>query len=225
MTDTTWTNWSGEQTCTPRQFHRPSTEEQLQTIVADANEAGKTVRVAGAGHSFSPVVPTRDELISLEHYTGLVDVDEDEQTATVRAGTPLWELNELLDAHGLAMENLGDVDRQSVAGALIAGTHGTGTGLGILATQIRGIRLITADGEPLELTPEDSERFKAAQVSLGALGVVSTLTLDLEPALACNSAATRCHSRRFSRYFPSSPSATATSSSSGFPTPRTPSSR
>lgn len=178
----TWRNWSGGQRCTPRDIHSPATLEALQSVVARAADADRSVRVAGAGHSFSPVVPTDDVLVSLERFTGVVDVDRDRQRATVRAGTPLWALNESLAVSGLAMENLGDVDRQSVAGAMTTGTHGTGQELGVLATQLAGITLVTADGELLELSPEDGDTFRAAQVSLGALGVIAEVTLDLEPA-------------------------------------------
>lgn len=177
-----WRNWSGGQTCTPGEYRRPATESGIREVVARAADATRTVRVAGAGHSFSPVVPTDEVLCSLERYTGLVDVDPEAGRVTARAGTPLWALNESLAVQGLAMENLGDVDRQAVAGAMATGTHGTGQELGILATQLTGMTLVTADGERLELTEADGDRFRAAQVSLGALGVIADVTLDVEPA-------------------------------------------
>lgn len=182
MTDLEWTNWSGSASCRPRGYHEPSTEDELQSILADLTPSTRTLRVAGSGHSFPPVVPSEDVLLSLENYTGIVDVDTDALQATVRAGTPLGELNRALADHGLAMENLGDIDKQAIAGALSTGTHGTGIDLGILSTQVASMRLVTADGEIREVSPdEDPDLFRAAQVSLGSLGVISTITLDLEP--------------------------------------------
>lgn len=175
-----WRNWSGAVTCQPARYYEPTTEDELRALVA--RHAGeRTIRVAGSGHSFSDVVPTDDVLVSLSQYTGVTDVDYENRRATVRAGTTLAELNETLAVHGLAMANLGDVDRQTIAGALATGTHGTGIDLGILSTQIASLRLVTADGEVRTLDAGD-DAFRAAQVSLGALGIVSELTLDLEAA-------------------------------------------
>lgn len=175
-----WSNWSGSVTCRPSSVHYPRDEADLRRIVA-ACGPGDTIRVAGAGHSFTPVVESDDVLVSLAEYTGLIAVDERGRTATVRAGTPLAALTPLLAEHGLAMENMGDVDRQTVAGAISTGTHGTGADLGVLATQVSGLRLLAADGSFLDLDRGDGERFRAAQVSLGALGIVAEVTLDLEP--------------------------------------------
>jgi len=179
---TRWQNWAGSVTATPDAIRLPETEADIEDVVTAAAERGDTVRVAGSGHSFSPVVPTDDTLVSLERYTGVVDVDADAGRATVRAGTTLEELNRELRAAGLAMANLGDVDAQTVAGALATGTHGTGLDFGVLSTQAVGFRIVTADGEVLEVTPEDGDVFRSVQVSLGALGVVSEVTLDLVPA-------------------------------------------
>jgi FAD-linked oxidoreductase len=168
---------------TPAQIERPSTEDELRSVVSGAAERGDTVRVAGSGHSFSPVVPSDDTLISLEQYTGVVSVDPDAQTVTVKAGTTLADIGAELANHGLAMENLGDIDSQTIAGALSTGTHGTGLDFGVLATQIAAIRLVTADGEIRELSLDDDQAaFRAGQVSLGTMGVISELTLDVEPA-------------------------------------------
>jgi len=121
----TWADWSDTVTATPRQFVRPRSESTLREIVTDAARAGETVRVAGSGHSFSPVVPSDDRLVSLEEHTGLLEVDRDAMAVTVRAGTTLSTLNRELAERGLALSNLGDIDRQSVAGAFATGTHGT----------------------------------------------------------------------------------------------------
>lgn len=179
---TRWTNWSGRVTARPANVERPTSESELGETVRAAAGRGDTVRVAGSGHSFSPVVPTDDTLISLDRYTGVVDIDAAAGRATVRAGTRLAALNRELDRHGLAMENLGDVDRQTVAGALSTGTHGTGLDFGVLSTQATRFRVVTATGDVVDIDESETDRFHSAQVSLGALGVVSTVTLELDPA-------------------------------------------
>lgn len=175
-----WENWSGRVKCEPAAIERPETEAELVALVEEHAPDG-TIRVAGAGHSFTDVVPTDDVLVSLEDYTGLAAVDEERGQVTVRAGTVLAELSRELDEHGLAVENLGDIDQQTVAGALATGTHGTGADFGILSTQVAAVRLVTADGEIRTVEPGD-EGFGPAQVSLGALGVVSAITLECQPS-------------------------------------------
>ena len=175
LTDGVWENWSGSVSARPTHVHYPETESELRDIVENADG---TLRVAGAGHSFPPVAKSNETFVSLERYTGLVDADPEARQVTVRAGTPLWQLTDALADHGLMLENMGDIDAQSIAGALSTGTHGTGTEFGVMATQAAGLRLITADGEVLDLDPED-DRFAHAQVSLGSLGVLSTVTLDV----------------------------------------------
>lgn len=178
MTGFEWRNWSGSVVSRPASVHFPRTDEELRQVV-EACGPGQTVRVAGSGHSFTPVVQSDDVLVSLENYTGVTEVDEAAGRATVRAGTRLDSLTSVLAEHGVMMENMGDVDRQTIAGALATGTHGTGIDLGILATQVAELRLLTADGEFVTLDPSDGDRFQAAQVSLGALGIVAEVTLDL----------------------------------------------
>jgi FAD-linked oxidoreductase len=170
-----WHNWSKSVSARPQHVHFPESEEGLRNVVANAEG---TLRVVGAGHSFPPVAKADETLVSLERYTGLVDVDADARQVTVRAGTPLSALTSALADHGLMLENMGDIDDQSIAGALSTGTHGTGTDVGVMPTQIAGIRLINADGEILDLESGD-DRFPYAQVSLGSLGVISTVTLDV----------------------------------------------
>lgn len=176
-----WHNWSGAVSCRPNHYYEPTTEDELQRIVA--RHAGeRTIRVAGSGHSFSSVVPTDDVLLSLESHTGVTAINPERRRATVRAGTRLDDLSDALAAHDLALSNMGDVDRQTVAGALATGTHGTGIDCGVLATHAVEMRLVTADGEVVTLSPADGDAFRAAQVSLGALGVVSEITLQLDSA-------------------------------------------
>lgn len=175
LTDGVWENWSGSARARPTHVHYPETEAELRDVVATADG---TLRVAGAGHSFPPIATSDETLVSLERYTGLVDVDPEARQVTVRAGTRLSALTDALAEHGLMLENMGDIDAQSVAGALSTGTHGTGTDFGVMSTQAAGMRLVTADGEVVELEAGD-DRFPFAQVSLGTLGVVSTVTLDV----------------------------------------------
>lgn len=178
-----WQNWSGGITCTPQVIARPTTEEELAGVVTQANERDQTIRVVGTGHSFVPVCATDDCLILLDDYQGFEDIDPEEGTATVKAGTKIHQMGEPLWQAGLSMINMGDIDRQSIAGAISTGTHGTGPGLGSISTQVVGLRLITANGKIVDLDAEQSpEQFKAAQVSLGVLGVLSSITLRTAPA-------------------------------------------
>jgi FAD-linked oxidoreductase len=179
-----WTNWSGSVRCRPASIARPRTLDELRRIVTAAAADGATagLRVAGSGHSFTPLAATEGTLVSLEHAAGVVSTDKEARVADVLAGTTLRRLGPELAAAGLAMENLGDIDAQALAGALATGTHGTGAGLGSLSTQIAGLRLVLADGDVLDLSPVgDADLFKAAQVSLGALGVVWQVRLRLVP--------------------------------------------
>ena len=176
----TWTNFAGDQTCTPFATARPGSVEALTAVVKDAATAGRTVRVVGAGHSFTPVVPTDGTLVTLDDLRGLQRVDAEQRLVTVAAGTRLFELNGLLDGHGLAMPNLGDIDRQSIAGAISTATHGTGAKLGNLATQVESLELVLADGSVR--TVDGGDELAAARVSVGALGVISAVTLRTVPA-------------------------------------------
>ncbi len=178
-----WSNWSGSVTCTPHQICMPRNVEEVVAIVRDAARAGQTVRVAGSGHSFTDLVKTDQVLVSLDHLSGLVEVDTRAREATVLAGTKLWKVNDLLEIYGLTMENLGDINVQSIAGAISTGTHGTGLAFGNLSTQVNGLTLITADGSPLKCSKEENpDIFKAALVSLGALGIIVEVRLRLVPA-------------------------------------------
>lgn len=183
-----WRNWSGSVVAHPREVHHPASLEALQEVVRGASARGLGLRVVGSGHSFSPVAATDEVMVSLSRLGGLVQVDRAACEATVWAGTPLHVLGRLLAAEGLAMENLGDIDRQSLGGALSTGTHGTGLTFGNLSTQVRGLTLVTATGELLECSQaQRPELLQAARVSLGSLGVIARVQLRLVPAfrLAC----------------------------------------
>jgi len=141
---------------------------------------GRAVRVAGAGHSFSGVVPTDGTLLSLDRLDRVLDVDRDSGLVRAEAGIRLHRLVRQLHAHGLALPNLGDIDAQSLAGALVTGTHGTGAKLGNLAASVEAMELVLADGS--ELTVDGGDELRAARVGLGALGVVAAVTLRCVPA-------------------------------------------
>jgi FAD/FMN-containing dehydrogenase len=178
-----WTNWSGSVTCQSQTSERPASEAELVALINQAREADYTVRVAGSGHSFVPLCASGGMLISLDGLQGLVSTDRDARRATIWGGTKLHQIGEPLRQAGLTMENMGDIDRQSIAGAISTGTHGTGQGIGNISTQVVGLRLVLASGEVFDCPAEtEPEIFKAGQVSLGALGVISQVTLRLLPA-------------------------------------------
>jgi len=178
-----WRNWAGNQACHPQRVLTPASEEELVDIVRRAGEAGVRLKVVGSGGSFSGIALTDGWLVSLERYREVVRVDKEARTVTVQAGIRLWDLCVALDRLGLALENVGDVAIQTVAGAMATGTHGTGLRYGCLPTQVVGLRLIAADGRVVDCSPEeDGELFRCARVGLGALGVVSTVTLRVVPA-------------------------------------------
>jgi FAD/FMN-containing dehydrogenase len=179
----TWSNWSGSVTASPAAIRYPASVNEIVAIVRECHERGCGLRVVGAGHSFTPLAWTDGILISLDRYAGLEHVDPAAAQATVRAGTQIKALGELLFAHGLGQANLGDIDVQSIAGAISTGTHGSGATLGSISTQVIGLTLVTANGELIECSEtHQREIFKAAQVSLGALGIIISVTLQLLPA-------------------------------------------
>jgi FAD-linked oxidoreductase len=181
--DGLWRNWAGNQQCRPVSVHRPSTEEDLTRIVADAAAAGEHVKAVGSGHSFTGTALTDGRLVTLDRYDRVLNVDRENDRATVQAGITLERLNVELDARGLALENLGDIAYQTVAGALSTATHGTGATFLTLAGMLRGMRLVAGDGSVVECSADiEPDVFHAARVGVGALGLISTVTLQCVPA-------------------------------------------
>ena len=179
----TWSNWSGSVVCHPREIARPTNETTVIELIAEAAEADRTIRVTGTGHSFTPLCATNDVLVSLDNLQGLIQIDASSSTATLWAGTKIARATELLLEHGWSLENQGDVDVQSLAGAISTGTHGTGPGLGSLSTQVAGLRIATSAGRIVDCSlAADAETFRTAQVSLGMLGVITAVTLRVLPA-------------------------------------------
>lgn len=175
-----WQNWSGVQRAQPSARPMPASEAELAALL---KRSTGEVRVAGAGHSFTALVPTPGTLVSLDKLSGIVRIDKAAMTATVHAGTRLGTLARALDAEGLALPNLPDIDAQTLAGAIATGTHGTGAQLPAVHDGVVGARLVRPDGQVVELAgPRDADALAAVRVSLGSLGVVSQLTLRVVPA-------------------------------------------
>jgi FAD-linked oxidoreductase len=174
-------NWSGYQRFTPQTFAEPATLAQTVEAVGNAATDGRKIRVRGNGHSFSEIVRTDDTLISLHALSGLIDADPSSGLVRVRAGTSIHALSPMLDQLGLALPNLGDIDVQSIAGAAATGTHGTGEDFASVSAQVMAVEMVTADGSVVEIDESDITALKAARVSLGALGVVTALTLQCVP--------------------------------------------
>ena len=147
-----WRNWAGDQSCVPFERVRPRGREQLAEAVATAATAGRKVAVAGSGHSFTEAALTAGTMLDLGAIRGVIDADRSSGLVKVGAGTVLADLNEELSRLGLAMENLGDIDRQTIAGAISTGTHGTGAKLRNISSQVEGVELVLADGSVRELT-------------------------------------------------------------------------
>jgi FAD/FMN-containing dehydrogenase len=178
----TWTNWVGNQSFSPASTAAPRDEDEVAALVRQAAERGQQVRVAGAGHSFTPVVRTDGLLLDLSEMRGVVGTDAAAKRATALPGTlirdfygPLWEV-------GLALRNQGDIDTQQIAGAVATGTHGSGTRYTSLSGVVRGVRLVTATGDVREIGEADLDLLHAAQVSVGMLGVVTQLELEVTDA-------------------------------------------
>jgi FAD-linked oxidoreductase len=174
-----WENWSRVHRCYPKYFFSPESEDEIVHFFK-TNTLTK-IRIVGSGHSFSPIVPTDSVLINLNKLQGVIHIDRKEMTIEVWGGTKLYELNKVLDNEELAMINMGDVDRQSLAGALCTGTHGTGSELGILATAIESFSLITPSGEVLQFEKNVSNDFSLAVINLGMLGIVTKIKLKVTP--------------------------------------------
>ncbi|WP_328528283.1 FAD-binding protein [Nocardioides sp. NBC_00368] len=180
-----WQNWAGNQHAGSVEVIAPRDEAELAAVVVAATEAGRKVKPIGAGHSFTAIGSPVDVQVSLDRISGIVRADSTTGLVTVRGGTRLKVLNRALEALGLSMTNLGDIEEQSISGAISTGTHGTGARFGGLATQVRGLRLLLADGSVLSCSAtENPEVFDLARVGLGALGIIVEVTLQTEPLFA-----------------------------------------
>ena len=173
-----WSNWAGNAHSYPAKRVAPASEADLITAMGGP----KPIRPVGSGHSFTALVPTEGTLLSLDRLAGLADFDKATLQATVRAGTKLSALGPALAAIGQEMPNLPDINKQTLAGGLATGTHGTGKGVKALHGEVTAMRLVLPSGEVAECSRDArSELFHAARVGLGAFGVISEVTLQNRP--------------------------------------------
>lgn len=183
MSDPAWSNWAGQQHCSPATIARPRHETDLARDLVDAVAAGQVIRAVGSGHSFTDACVTDGCQVDLSLMDKVIDVDRSSGLVRVQAGIPLHRLTAALHAHGLALENQGDIDRQTISGATATATHGTGLRFRNLSSGIVGARIALADGTIRELSlPGDADLLRAVRVSVGALGVITELTLQTVPA-------------------------------------------
>ena len=178
-----WRNWAGDERCTPVAIEHPRSLSELAEAIGDAERRGLRLRVAGSGHSFSDLACSDGLLLVLDRMGEVLDVDRAGGLVQVQGGIRIHDLSRRLQRHGLALENLGDIDVQSIAGAISTATHGTGARLRNLSSQVAALTLVLADGSTLECSPkENPDVFAAARVGLGALGVIAEVTLRCVPA-------------------------------------------
>ncbi|MFG1921045.1 D-arabinono-1,4-lactone oxidase [Cryptosporangium sp. NPDC048952] len=177
------TNWAGNEHWAPAEVATPASVDDLAATIREARERGLRIKPIGAAHSFTPIAATDGVQVSLDALGGVVRGDAETGLVTLRGGTRLRDIPRLLAPYGLAMTNLGDIDSQSIAGAISTGTHGTGGRFGGLSTQVRGLTLVLADGSIVDCDAStDPALFEAARLGLGAIGVIAAVTLQCEPA-------------------------------------------
>lgn len=178
--DQPWKNWAHTSMSRPVKTLYPRSMEEVCIIVMEAVKQNKKLRVVGAGHSFTNLVMTNDWLISLDELSGIEQLDEGEETVTVLAGTRLFQIGKELGEKGYSQENLGDINIQSIAGAISTSTHGTGIAFGSIATQVMELTLVTANGELMIVSEKSNPAyFKASLVSLGTLGIIVKVKLKI----------------------------------------------
>jgi len=177
---TKWRNWGRSQRSRPEFLAAPTTVDDVVASVHFARDRGLTLKALGAGHSFTSIAATEGVHLVVDAISGVLAVDGN--LVTLGAGTKLHQLPALLEPLGLALTNMGDIDRQTIAGAISTGTHGTGLGFGGIATQVRGVTLVTAAGEVLRVdAATNPELLPAVALSLGALGVLTDVTIECVP--------------------------------------------
>jgi FAD-linked oxidoreductase len=178
-----WRNWAGDQGCVPAAIERPGTRAELIDAIRRAQAGGRSVRAVGSGHSFTDIACTDGVMLRLERLNRVLDLDRASGLVRVEAGIVLRDLGEALDTYGLALENQGDIDRQTLAGAISTATHGTGARFRSMSAQVEAAELVLADGSVAELDADsDLDGLQAARASLGALGIVYAVTLRTVPA-------------------------------------------
>lgn len=177
-----WRTWSGLVEVHPRERHTPTDSADVARLVADAASDGRRVKMVGSGHSFTDVAVADDVMLLPSGLAGVRHVDRDAMTVTVGAGTRLRDLNAALTDLGLTLHNMGDIDAQTIAGAISTGTHGTGGVWSSLSAQVVGLELVTGTGEVLTCSEtEHPDVLTCARLGLGALGLITAVTLRVEP--------------------------------------------
>ncbi|APG83179.1 D-arabinono-1,4-lactone oxidase [Sinorhizobium americanum] len=187
-----WRNWVGNQSCIVRHRGVPESEAALAEMVREATSSGLNVRCAGSGHSFTPVALTSGLHLTLSGMQGVTHIDQARKRVSVSAGTTINQLGKALKSNGLSLVNQGDIDSQALAGALTTGTHGTGAALGNMASQIVGMRLVQPDGSILVVDETTPDLLEAARVSVGMLGVISEITLQVMDSYNLHERLWRC---------------------------------
>ena len=178
-----WSNWSGKLTAEPARVVPVATEEAIRAELLTAAESGTTVRTAGTTHSHHPLLPTNGVILDTRPLAGLVSADANARTATFRGGTKIQMTGRPLLEYGLGLHNQGDIDQQAVAGAVATGTHGTGPTLGNFSSVVKTARLVLVDGSVVDVSADhEPDLFEVARLSLGALGVMSEVTLRVAEA-------------------------------------------
>lgn len=178
---TPWRSWHGSQSASPVHTARPRTEDELIDVVRYAIREGIPLRAMGGGFSFSPLVPTGGILLSQRHLTGITGIDRATNRVRMRAGTRIRELGDLLWAEGLALTMQGAFDLQSIAGVISTGTHGSGTDFSCFSSFVTWLRLIDGNGRIIEIDGSEPALLAAAQTSIGVLGVILEVELQVEP--------------------------------------------
>jgi L-gulonolactone oxidase len=180
-----WRNWTGDQRCVPARIERPRDRGDLIESVKRASDAGLTVRAVGSGHSFTDAACTGGVLIEMGELSRVLEVQRETGLVKVEAGIAMRELSELIWGYGMSLENLGDIDRQTISGAVTTATHGTGARFRNISSQIEAMELVLPDGTLLDVSPDsEPDLLPAVRVGLGALGVIATLTLRTVPAFS-----------------------------------------
>jgi FAD-linked oxidoreductase len=182
MSATTWRNWEENQTARPAQERSPHDAGEVLEAVVAARHQQLPVKMPGSGHSFTDIALTEGVLLRPDNLRGITAVDRDAMTVTALAGTPLRELNAHLTRLGLSLHNMGDIEEQTVAGAISTGTHGTGGSVASLSAQVTGLDLVTGEGKELSASAEENpDVLEMARLGLGALGVLTSVTFAVEP--------------------------------------------
>lgn len=178
MNQQQWNNWSGFQHSQPEHILKPSSIDELKNIVQNHHK----IRVVGAGHSFTPLVCTDATLLSLDHFSGVENVNTALTQANIWSGTRLFNLDQYLEPIQQSLMQQGDIDQQSLAGAVSTGTHGTGLNLHCISAYVEAFELLTASGDILTCSRQDNPNiFEAGRVSLGSLGILTKITMQNKP--------------------------------------------